>query len=541
MEDIVLDDHHTHQNLQSANYKEWPFIEAKRILKATEKEQKTRVVFETGYGPSGLPHIGTFGEVARTTYVRTALAELAPDLPTKLIAFSDDMDGLRSLPENVPNHDLISEHLGKPLNAVPDPYGEFDSFSSHMNNRLKEFLDSFNFEYEFRSSTDMYRGGFFNEALSLIMKNHKKITEIFTATISEEKGANWSPFFPICERCGKIYTTRVTGYHTDTNEVSYECVQSPNALILPCHFKGRISIFDGHVKVGWKIDWALRWHSLGIDYEMYGKDLMESFVISEKVIRLMGRRPPLGYKYELFLDEEGRKISKKIGNGVSLEEWLRYAPKDILLYFMYSKPSQAKRMGLSLIPRFIDEYKQRLSSYKGEVDSPITIMKYKQIKDGSLEIPVSKMEYALILNLVRALNVSDPQIVMDYLLRYDPTVAHNKQYFEELVNFPIAYNEEFMKHRKMELHIDRDLDGYLKTFKSGLIELQEHKTASPETVQTLAFDIAKDNNLPVKEWFKYLYQVLLSQESGPKIGSFVCLYGLGATLLRIDEYLASLE
>lgn len=533
-------DHAEHEK-QVKNFREWPFEEAKRILKLIEREKKSSVLFETGYGPSGLPHIGTFGEVARTSYVRTALKELAPEIESKIITFSDDMDGLRSLPENVPNHEMLSSHLGKPLNSVPDPYGEFESFSANMNNRLKEFLNSYGFEYEFRSSTDMYRGGHFNHGLSVIMKNHEKIIKIFTSMISEEKAATWSPFFPTCENCGKVYTTRVTGHHVDTNEVSYECSNASNPKIVPCGHKGKVSIFDGKVKVGWKIDWALRWYSLGINYEMYGKDLIDSCIVSEKVVKLMGGRPPITYKYELFLDEEGGKISKKIGNGISLEEWLSYAPRDVLLFFMYSKPSQAKRMGLPLIPKYIDEWMRVLASYQGAVDSPIRLIKNRDIVEDRLQIPTSKVDYSLILNLVRALNVNDPAFIMDYLLVYDPSVARDAGYFRSLVEYAITYNEEFMKHRKIELKINHDLDKYLELFKTKLLELEAQGGVSPETVQTLTFDIAKENGLASREWFTHIYQALLSQESGPKIGSFICLFGLKPSVERIEQYLSKAQ
>jgi lysyl-tRNA synthetase class 1 len=534
---ITLDNHLPQSNTNECQFKEWPFLEARRIVDALAKHKKDTVVFETGYGPSGLPHIGTFGEVARTSYVRSALKMLAPSLQSKLITFSDDMDGLRSIPENVPNHQLLLQHLGKPLNSVPDPYDQFNSFSENMNNRLQEFLNSFGFEYEFRSSTDMYKGGLFNEGLSLIMEHHDRVIKIFTATISEEKGAAWSPFFPICEQCGKIYTTRVTQHHAGTNEVSYECAHSPNPAIIPCNYVGRTSIFDGRVKVGWKIDWALRWFSLGIDYEMYGKDLIDSYKVSEKVVRIMGGQPPISYKYELFLDDEGRKISKKIGNGMSLEEWLRYAPSDVLLYFMYSKPSQAKRMGLPLIPKYIDECMGLQSRYKDECDSPIWFINNKQIREGTLHTPSSTIDYSLILNLIRALNVSDSRIIMDYLIQYDPNISQYKEVYEQLVRYAITYNDEYMKHRKVEVTINHDLDKYLVHFKSRLLDLKNLNDITPEGVQTLAFDIAKENQLPAKEWFRYLYQVFLAQDSGPRIGSFICLYGIVPTIEKIERYL----
>lgn len=522
-------------------YKEWPFIEAGKLLRKIKKEGKERVVLESGYGPSGLPHIGTFGEVIRTVYVITALKILTPEVKTTFLVFSDDMDGLRSLPENVPNHEMLIEHLGKPLNSVPDPYSEYESFSANMNNRLKQFLNSFDFECQFVSSTDMYKSGSFNGGLSLIMKHYKKIIEIFTAMISEEKREAWSPFFPICQNCGKIYTTKVIEHDVNNNKIYYKCSNFSNPKIVPCNYEGETSIYNGTVKVGWKIDWALRWFALKIDYEMYGEDLTDSAVISDRVVRLIGGIPPITYKYELFLDEDGRKISKKLGKGVSLEQWLRYAPTDVLLYFMYSKPNQPKKMALSLIPKYVDEYIERLRSYKGEVDSPITIINYKAIQEKTLEIPSANIDYSLICNLVNTFNVQDPNIIMEYLLRYDPRVVDNQKHFETLVKKAILYNEEVLKYRKKVVEFDHTFDKYLHIFNNGLKALQKRGDVMPDAVQILSFEVAKNNNLMIKDWFRFLYQVLLSQESGPKIGSFICLYGIEPTIKKIELYLKGSE
>lgn len=522
-------------------YKQWPFIEAEKLLKKIESEGKMSVILESGYGPSGLPHIGTFGEVVRTLYVVTALKILAPEVKTTFLVFSDDMDGLRSLPENVPNHEMLIEHLGKPLNSVPDPYGEHESFSSNMNNRLKQLLNSFGLEYQFVSSTDMYRSGRFNEGLSLIMKHHKKIIEIFTATISEEKREAWSPFFPTCQNCGKIYTTKVIEHDVNNNEVHYKCCNFSNPKMVPCNYEGKTSIYNGAVKVGWKIDWALRWFALKIDYEMYGEDLTDSAVISNKVVRLIGGIPPITYKYELFLDEDGRKISKKLGKGVSLEQWLRYAPTDVLLYFMYIKPNQPKKMTLSLIPKYVDEYIERLRSYKGALDSPITIINYKAIQEKTLETLSANIDYSLICNLVNTLNAQDPDIVMGYLLRYDPHVVDNQRYFEAIVKKAITYNNEVLKYRKKIVEFDHTFDKYLHIFNNRLKALQKTGDVTPDVVQTLAFEIANNNNLIIKDWFKFLYQALLHQESGPRIGSFICLYGIEPTIKKIELYLKGSE
>jgi lysyl-tRNA synthetase class 1 len=520
-------------------YKQWPFQEAVKIINRAKGTGKDRVLLETGYGPSGLPHIGTFGEVARTSFVVSALDILAPDLPKTLLAFSDDLDGLRSVPENVPNREMLAEHLGKPLTAVPDPFERFESFAAHNNYKLKEFLDSFGFEYQFASSTETYRSGAFNEGLALIMRNHQRIIDIFTATISEEKRRHWSPFFPLCENCGKNTTTRILEHDAERNEVAYECRESPNAAIAPCGHAGRTSIFDGRVKVGWKIDWALRWYALGVDYEMHGKDLMDSVTVSEQVIKVIGGRSPITYKYELFLDEEGRKISKKLGNGMSLEEWLSYAPTDALLYFMYVNPNRPKRMAVSLLPKAVDDYLTVLRSYTGQTDHAVRLMKHKEIENGAFEPLVSGLDFGLIINLVRALNMNDPDVVLDYLLRYDPKVTENEPFFRILAAKAIAYCAAVGVEALSPDAIDHDLDRYLPELIQGLIDMQSAGDADPDTVQTLCFAIAREHELPMKNWFTHLYETLLGTTSGPKIGSFISLYGIDATVEKLEMYLAA--
>ncbi len=324
--------------------KEWPFKEAERIVKRLEKLGKNQVIAQTGFGPSGLPHIGTFGEVARTTFVLQALRILAPSVKFKLVSFSDDLDGLRDIPSNLPNAKMLKDHLGKPLTSIPDPFGKEQSFAHYMNNKLREFLDSFGFEYEFASSTEKYRSGVFNEGLRRVFNRRVEITELFTKTISEAKRETWSPFFPICQQCGKIYSTQVTKYNEDNYSISYSCANSLDGRYDACGYKGETSILYGGAKVGWKVDWALRWFALEVDYEMHGEDLMESNRLSSKLVREIGGKPPELFKYELFLDEQGAKISKKIGNGISIDQWLKYAPVDSLIHFMYVKPQKSKRM-----------------------------------------------------------------------------------------------------------------------------------------------------------------------------------------------------
>jgi lysyl-tRNA synthetase class 1 len=334
-----------------------------------------------------------------------------------------------------------------------------------------------------------------------------------------------------------MYTTVVTEHDVDHRAVAYACCRDDNPDMPPCGFRGKTAIFDGKVKVGWKVDWALRWFALGIDYEMHGKDLADSVVISNRVMKYLGKRPPLTYKYELFLDEYGKKISKKLGNGVSIEEWLQYAPTDVLMYFMYAKPNQAKSMALTLIPKAIDDYRQKLTEYDGQADSPIRLIKARDIDRGELTIPASNLEYALICNLVSSLNASDTDMVMEYLCRYDSDVDRNRDVFEELVRKAIAYNRDVLAARKRKLEIDHRFDASLRRFRDRLAESYRDGKSTPDDLQTLCFDIARDDDLPAGDWFRYLYQVLLSQDRGPRMGSFICLYGVDETTKKIDAYL----
>jgi lysyl-tRNA synthetase class 1 len=520
-------------------YREWPFIEADKIISRLREEGRDHALFETGYGPSGLPHIGTFGEVARTTFVRNALKLLAPHIKSTLVAFSDDMDALRSVPENVPGQAMLKDMLGRPLNAIPDPYGECASFSDHMNQRLQRFLSSFGFDFTFMASSDVYRSGRFNRGLTEIMRHHKEVIEIFTAMIAEDKRTKWSPFFPICESCGKMSTTLVTEHHIDVNEVSYVCSSTENPSVMPCGYSGRTSILDGKAKVGWKIDWALRWFMLGVDYEMYGKDLIDSVSISTPVVRVLGAKEPILYKYELFLDEHGAKISKKRGNGVSMEEWLRYASRDVLLHALYVRPNQAKKMALSLIPKAVDDYRQVLKDYRGEMDAPLSLLKPEELLAGTAERLASDVDYVLILNLVANLNATDRDFVMTYLLRYDPRIAQQRGFFEDMVDKAILFNQEVMSRSRREPQIDGRFDPFLLVLKDRLLDASRGGKATSDEIQTICFGIARENSVAVGDWFKYLYQVLLAQERGPKMGAFICLLGIDATIAKMDSYLGA--
>ncbi len=519
--------------------KEWPFLEAERIVARARKLGRKTITAETGYGPSGLPHIGTFGEVARTSFVLQALAAAAPDLQSKIIAFSDDMDGLREVPQNVPKRELLKPHLGKPLTSVPDPFGEESSYARYMNGKLREFLDSFGFKYSFASSTETYRSGAFNEGLKRVMDNYDEIREMFTATIAEEKRASWSPFFAVCGNCGRIYSTRVTGVDRAGYAVAYSCDVPAPGKYEACGHKGTTSILDGRCKVGWKVDWALRWYAFSVDYEMHGEDLIESARLSSRIVKVLGGEPPELFKYELFLDDKGKKISKKLGNGVSIEQWLRYAPVDSLLYFMYLKPQQAKKMGLSILPEIIDQYLELVAAYDGAEDSPVPFISRLSSGPHADRVRGEKVvTYSMIFDLITAVNETDPAIVRDYLVRYQPDVGDNIGYYDRLIEDALAYYREvFLPNRKVE-EPGHALDEALRELSAKLAELKcSGSEIVPDQLQTLAFQVSKDKGVGAKDWFRTLYRVFLGQSSGPRIGTFIALLGLDKAMERLETHL----
>jgi lysyl-tRNA synthetase, class I len=522
-------------------YKEWPFIESRRILDRLERLGKNSVTAETGYGPSGLPHIGTFGEVARTSFVLQALATVAPKVESKIIAFSDDMDGLREVPRNLPNAGMLSAHLGKPLTKIPDPFGQEQSFAHYMNKRLREFLDTYGFRYLFASSTDSYASGVFDEGLRRIVASYEEIRRLFTATIAEEKRAAWSPFFPICEQCGRVYSTRVTGLDTAKHAVSYACDAPLAGKYGSCGHAGETSVLGGRCKVGWKVDWALRWFSLGIDYEMHGEDLLDSARLSSQIVKVLGGEPPELFKYELFLDEKGKKISKKIGNGISLEQWLRFGPVDSLLYIMFVKPQQAKKMGLPILPEILDEYLELVAAWDGAEDSPVPFISRlsKGAHAGRLE-GQKTITYSLILELILALNQDDPRIVRDYLLKYQPAIAGNVAYYEELIEDALQYYREVLLPARKAEAPDHAMDGALRALADELSKLRAGGVAAdPDALQTLAFQVSKDKDMKAKDWFRTLYRVFLGQSQGPRIGSFITLLGYEKCIERLEAHLAA--
>src|SRR5262244_1087050 len=522
----------------------WPFQEARKTLARLKKRGKDEVVFETGYGPSGLPHIGTFGEVVRTTMVRHAFRVLTDDnIKTRLIAFSDDMDGLRKVPDNVPNRDMMAQHLGNPLSRVPDPFSsEYPSFAAANNARLRAFLDQFGFEYEFLSSTECYTSGRFDATLLRVLERFDTVMDIMLPSLREERAQTYSPFLPISPHSGIVLQVPILAHDASAGTITYE---DPDT-------KERVTtlVTGGRAKLQWKPDWAMRWVALGVDYEMAGKDLIDSAKLSGEVCRALGGTPPEGFIYELFLDEKGQKISKSKGNGLTIEEWLRYASPESLSLFMYREPKAAKRLYFDVIPRNVDEYYQFLDSFerqgsRQQLSNPVWHI--HSGKPPKIDMPIS---FAMLLTLVSSSNAENAETLWGFIGRYRPGVTpktHPK--LNELVEYAIHYFRDFVLPEK-KFREPTDIErAALIDLRDALSQLQP--SASAEEIQNVVYEVgrrdpfldqkkkAKDGKPGVSlDWFNLLYQVLLGQEKGPRFGSFVAVYGLQNTVDMIDGALA---
>jgi lysyl-tRNA synthetase class 1 len=532
----------------------WPFEEARKIVRRIEASGQTEVLFETGYGPSGLPHIGTFGEVARTTMVRHAFQILTQDkIKTRLLAFSDDMDGLRKVPDNVPNKEMLAAHLGKPLTKVPDPFGLHPSFGAHNNARLRAFLDQFGFDYEFASATDYYGSGRFDAALLHLLAHYDEVMAIMLPTFRQERAATYSPFLPIHPRTGLVMQVPIEAVDAAAGTLAWRDPQTNENFVTP--------VTGGKCKLQWKPDWAMRWYALGIDYEMAGKDLIDSVKLSSQIVRALGGAPPEGFNYELFLDEKGQKISKSKGNGLSIEDWLTYASPESLSLFMFQKPTAAKRLYFDVIPRTVDDYLSFLDAYprqepKEQLGNPVW-----HIHSGAPPAPEvlrrdgdqgTVITFGMLLNLAAVANSEDPQVLWGFLRRYAPDVsAATHPRLDRLVFYAVRYFRDFVHPAKTYREPD-DVERGALTDLSEMLAALPHE-ASAEEIQSALYDIARkipryqDMNAKgasperpgvSNDWFSMLYAVLLGESRGPRFGSFVALYGVNETRKLIAAALA---
>ncbi len=512
-------------NIEKTNA--WPFVEAKKILRERKKyiDQKGKIILQTGYGPSGLPHIGTFGEVARTSMIVNALNKLT-DLPKEIITFSDDMDGLRKVPENIPNKDLLEKNLHKPLTVVPDPFKKFNSFGEHNNEMLKNFLNNFNFQYTFRSSTELYNSGFFNETLKLILKKYNDIMDIIIPTLGKERQKTYSPFLPICPDSGVVL------------EIPVLEIDDKNSKIIFDNNGKKIekSILDGNCKLQWKVDWAMRWYALDVDFEMYGKDLIESAILSTKIIKILGKTNPSGFAYELFLDEKGEKISKSKGNGITIDEWLQYASPESLSLFMYQNPKRAKKLYREVVPKAVDEYLDFIEKGKNQNELQMLLNPVWHVHNGTIPKENTIMTFSMLLNLVEASNANSKELLWKFVKKYKPNILEKDHpIFDKLIEYAIKYFNDVIKKNKKYKKPNSDEKKALEALVVMLEKCDDEM--QPEEIQTEIYTVGKENGYKenLRDWFRLIYEVVFGDENGPRMGFFISFFGVKETQQLIKD------
>ncbi len=499
----------------------WPFVEAKKMLRERKSiiEKKGKITLQTGYGPSGLPHIGTFGEVARTSMMVNALSYLT-DLPTEIITFSDDMDGLRKVPDNVPQKNLLEKNLQKPLTQVPDPFNKYSSFGEHNNEMLKKFLNNFNFKYTFKSSTSLYKSGFFNSSLQKILENYDEIMKIILPTLGKDRQKTYSPFLPVCPETGKVLEIPVKKFDEKKSKIIFD----NNGQEL------ETSILNGDCKLQWKVDWAMRWYALDVDFEMYGKDLIESAILSTKIIKLLGKKNPSGFAYELFLDEKGEKISKSKGNGITIDQWLEYASPESLSLFMYQNPKRAKKLYNEIVPKAVDEYLDFIEKSKSQNELQLLMNPVWHVHNSEIPKENMIMSFSMLLNLVETSNADNKDLLWKFVKKYKTNISEKDHpIFDNLVGYAIKYFNDVIKLKKKYKKPNSEEKNALEALTLALDKCNDKMT--PEEIQTIIYSTGKDNGYSenLRDWFKLIYEVVFGDENGPRMGFFISFFGVNET------------
>ena len=499
-------------------FRSWAFKEAITLQKKVVGLKKSKVVFATGYGPSGLPHIGTFAEVMRTTWVKQAFEYLMPNIQTDLLVFSDDMDGLRSIPDNIVNSDMLSNYLDYPLSSVPDPFDEFASFAQYNNNKLKSFLDSFNINYSFKSATQLYQSGYFDDYIIKILNNYEAIMKLMLENLGEERQKTYSPILPICPKTGRVLQVKLIDIQG--NNITYKDPNDGEIM--------QVTATGGKSKLQWKADWGMRWHALSVDYEMSGKDLIASVELARKICKIIGGIPPQSFSYELFLDQDGQKISKSKGNGLTIDDWLSYASKDSLSLFIFNKPKTAKRLSLDVIPKIVDEYLQNLASFKEDnnnKDNPIWHIHNDKIDNNIISNYCSDINFSVLLNLVCACKTDDMNMLLSYVKVYDSNIDINNKLLIDMLRYAICYFNDIIKPTLLARQITSQELPAIKDLRDSLL----NSTADEKIITNLLYDIGNrwQSIFPsLNDWFGAIYQILLGQKQGPRLGKFFMLYGV---------------
>ena len=505
----------------------WPFVEIRKLLKDRKDiiKKKNKIIFQTGYGPSGLPHIGTFGEVARTSMMINALNHIQK-IDHELITFSDDMDGLRKVPDNIPNDEILKKNIGRPLTSIPDPFKKFNSFGEHNNQKLKEFLKKFKFKFSFKSATENYKTGVFNESLSRVLEKYDEIMNIILPTLRAERRKTYCPFLPICPKTGKVLEVPINSMNKKTGVVIFDNYGE----------KLETNIHNGNCKLQWKVDWAMRWFTFDVDFEMYGKDLSESAILSNKICITLGKKPPNGFAYELFLDENGEKISKSKGNGISIEQWLRYASPESLSLYMYPNPKRAKKLYTEVVPKTVDEYLSLLEKFtvqevKEQIMNPVW-----HVHNGKPPNEKIIMPFSMLLNLVGSSNADDKAVLWKFINRYHNEIKpENHKILDNLTDYAINYFKDKVEPNKK---FKRPNVSEKKALENLVIRLKKiDPSLTPEQIQTYVYSVGKENGYErnLRDWFKLIYEVVFGQENGPRMGFFISFFGLNETIELINN------
>ena len=505
----------------------WPFVEVRKLLKDRGEliKKKNKITFQTGYGPSGLPHIGTFGEVARTTMMINALKHIQK-IDHELITFSDDMDGLRKVPDNVPDVEILKKNLGKPLTSIPDPFKKYNSFGEHNNEMLREFLKKFNFKFIFKSSTENYRKGVFNNSLSRVLEKYEEIMNVILPTLREERRKTYCPFLPICPITGVVLEIPLLSMDKKSGKIIFDNKGE----------KLEVDILNGNCKLQWKVDWAMRWFTFDVDFEMYGKDLTESAILSSKICRILGKTPPNGFAYELFLDEKGEKISKSKGNGISIEQWLRYASPESLAMYMYPNPKRAKKLYSEVVPKTVDEYLSFIEKYPTQEKKEQLLNPVWHVHNGNPPKEKIVMPFSMLLNLVGSSNAKNKDILWKFINRFHKEIKPKEnKILDGLTNYAINYFKDKVEPKKNFKKPSVDEKKALEKLIKKLEEIE--KSLSPEEIQTLVYTVGKENGYQknLRDWFKLIYQVVFGEENGPRMGFFISFFGLKETIELISN------
>jgi len=507
----------------------WPFVEARKLVKDRQKifEKKGKITLQTGYGPSGLPHIGTFAEVARTTMMANAIKQII-DIPTEIITFSDDMDGLRKVPDNIPEKEILEKNMHKPLTSVPDPFKKYKSFGEHNNEMLKKFLNEFKFNYIFKSSTDVYKKGLFNSSLLLVLEKYENIKEIILPTLGKERKKTYSPFLPVCPETGKVLEVPVIEIKKKEGKIIYQNGDK----------KIETDVINGKCKLQWKVDWAMRWYAFDVDYEMYGKDLIESAVLSSKICQTLGKKSPNGFAYEMFLDEKGEKISKSKGNGITIEEWLKYASPESLSLYMYQNPKRAKKLYADVVPKAVDEYLTCIDKFDEQDDKQKLLNPVWHVHNGKPPKEKSIMPFSVLLNLVGTSNATDKEVLWKFIKRNKKNIKVSEHsILDSLIGYALKYfkdivkpNKKYRKPNDKEKKALEDLVRRLKDCKDQM---------DPEAIQTIVYSVGKDNGYKenLREWFKAIYEIIFGDQDGPRMGFFISFFGIKESIELINKHI----